>query len=209
MTEEEQRLMEQGANPGSPEGAPGHAMLTRMNREHAPLRAFAFSHMKLADKERILDVGCGGGATIAELLALAPRSEIDGIDYMEASVEETGRLNRDELGRRLTVQRGDVQHLPYADGTFDLVTAVETVYFWPDVTAALAGIRRTLKPGGELAVICEGCDPDNNQWPKIPGTFRIYRPGELVQYMFEAGFDEVHFYHGEAQMILVLGVKNK
>src|SRR5262249_39453121 len=44
---------------------------------------------------------------------------------------------------------------PFPDGTFDLVTAVETQYFWPDLIGDTKEIRRVLKPGGTFVVIAE------------------------------------------------------
>jgi SAM-dependent methyltransferase len=48
-----------------------------------------------------------------------------------------------------------VTNLPFRDATFDLVTAVETHYYWPDLHADMQEIRRVLRPGGALAVIVE------------------------------------------------------
>lgn len=52
----------------------------------------------------------------------------------------------------------DVGALPYGDGAFDLVTAFETVYFWPDLEKAFQEILRTLKPGGRFLLVCETDD---------------------------------------------------
>jgi SAM-dependent methyltransferase len=45
--------------------------------------------------------------------------------------------------------------LPFADRTFDIVTAVETHYYWPDLPANVREILRVLKPGGEFVLIAE------------------------------------------------------
>lgn len=42
-----------------------------------------------------------------------------------------------------------------SDGTFDILTAVETHYYWPDLPANVRGILRVLKPGGTFALIAE------------------------------------------------------
>jgi len=46
-----------------------------------------------------------------------------------------------------------VSQLPFPDDKFDLVTAVETHYYWPDLVADLQEIRRVLKPGGEIVLV--------------------------------------------------------
>ena len=43
--------------------------------------------------------------------------------------------------------------MPFPDATFDCVTAVESYYFWPDIAADLAEIRRVMKPNGQLVII--------------------------------------------------------
>jgi len=51
---------------------------------------------------------------------------------------------------RVEILRASVESLPFSDDMFDLVTAVETYYFWPDLVENLKEIRRVLKPGGAL-----------------------------------------------------------
>src|SRR5207245_139645 len=56
---------------------------------------------------------------------------------------------------RVDVQQATVSKLPFANATFDLVTAVETHYYWPNLVADLQEIRRVMKPGARLALIAE------------------------------------------------------
>src|SRR5262249_21321757 len=51
--------------------------------------------------------------------------------------------------------QASVSHLPFPDATFDVVTAVETHYYWPDFAGDLREVRRVLKPGGQVAIIAE------------------------------------------------------
>jgi ubiquinone/menaquinone biosynthesis C-methylase UbiE len=56
---------------------------------------------------------------------------------------------------RVQFHHASVSELPFADNQFDLVTAVETQYYWPDLPNDMREILRVLKPGGRLAVIAE------------------------------------------------------
>ncbi|MGI6011846.1 MAG: class I SAM-dependent methyltransferase [Ruminococcus sp.] len=194
-------------NPARPAGKSGEKMLERMNKSHGPLRDFALPLLPWRPSMRILDVGCGGGAAIAEMMKMSPDSIIDGVDYSEVSVRQSEELNREYLGKRCSIRQADVVGLPFPDKTYDLVTAVETVYFWPDVASAFEEIRRVLKPSGIFAVINEGSDPEKCHWPPVDGFMRIYRPEELEMLMRKAGFRETKVVHGEGQSICVTGVK--
>ena len=182
-------------------------MLKRMNVSHEPLRSFGLPLIPWREGMRILDVGCGGGATIAEMLKLSEGSIIDGIDYSEVSVEQSRVLNKEYIGTRCSISQADVTELPFEDNTFDLVTAVETVYFWPEIEKAFAEIRRVLKPGGMFVILNEGSDPDRIDWPEIDSFMVIYRPQELEDLVKKSGFDNIQLHHGQDQLICLICCK--
>ncbi|HJB28080.1 MAG TPA: class I SAM-dependent methyltransferase [Candidatus Blautia faecavium] len=194
-------------NPARPEGKSGEKMLERMNRSHGPLRDFGLPLLSWRPDMRILDVGCGGGATIAEMLNLSADSVIDGIDYSQVSVRQSEELNKKDLGSRCNICQADVAKLPFAEDTYDLVTAVETVYFWPDIDGAFKEIFRVLKHQGVFAILNEGSDPEQCDWPPVDGFMRIYRPEELEELLKKAGFQAIKTSHGPGQMICVTGMK--
>ena len=104
----------------------------------------------------ILDVGCGGGRTVQKLASLAPEGTVIGLDYSPASVAVSRETNAKEIeAGRVRIEQGSVAALPFPDGAFDIVTAVETHYYWPDLEANLREILRVLKPGGTVALIAE------------------------------------------------------
>ena len=139
-----------------PSGRMGRAVVTRMNFSHAALTDWGLEHVRIEPSFTILDVGCGGGRTIREMAARATAGRVLGVDYSEASVEASREANHDAVADgRVEVQQGSVSRLPFADAMFDLVTAVETHYYWPDLANDAREILRVLKPGGTLLVIAE------------------------------------------------------
>ena len=139
-----------------PRGWLGRITLRNMNRGHAELTAWGLKHISVQSWDTILDVGCGGGVTVARLAAMAPEGKVCGIDYSVESVAASRKANyaRIALGQ-VEILLGSVSHLPFPDRTFDLVTAVETHYFWPDLAADMGEILRVLKPGGTFLLIAE------------------------------------------------------
>ena len=60
----------------------------------------------------------------------------------------------------MEVLEGNVQSLPFEDNTFDIVTAFETVYFWPDIEKCFGEVKRVLKPGGTFLIGMESNGSD-------------------------------------------------
>lgn len=134
----------------------GRLFLWVMNLQHSQVTNWGLQHLQLDKSFTILDVGCGGGRTIQKLAAIASEGKVHGIDYSADSVAVARSVNRELIkSRRVDIQQGSVSQLPFPDGTFDIVTAVETHYYWPNLTADMREILRVLKPGGRLVIIAE------------------------------------------------------
>jgi ubiquinone/menaquinone biosynthesis C-methylase UbiE len=104
----------------------------------------------------ILDVGCGGGSAVNKLAAMAPQGRIVGLDYSAASVAVARDKNAREIeAGRVQIEQGSVASLPFPDCTFDVVTGIETHYYWPDLPSNVQEIKRVLKPGGSFVLIAE------------------------------------------------------
>lgn len=139
-----------------PSGLFGRLVLWEMNRHHSKLTDWALSHVKIKKTDTVLDVGCGGGRTISKLAEMASDGRIHGIDYSEESVTASHRYNTRwiDIGR-VSVRQGTVSQLAFDDNTFDLVTAIETHLFWPDLPTDVLEIQRVLRPGGRLLIAAE------------------------------------------------------
>src|SRR5262245_8287655 len=139
-----------------PSGLIGRLNLWLMNRRHSKLTDWGLQHISIASSDTILDVGCGGGRTLRKLAAIAREGKVYGVDHSEASVQACRRTNRHAIQTgHVEVRQGSVSQLPFADNMFDLVTAVETHFYWPDLPADLREVLRVLKPGGTLLIIAE------------------------------------------------------
>ncbi|MHB8626104.1 MAG: class I SAM-dependent methyltransferase [Aggregatilineales bacterium] len=97
--------------------------------------------------ERVLDVGTGPGLYFEPLLARIPHGQLIGGDL---SLGMARRAAEHRLAAQIGIFNGDVQTLPFADETFDAALANHMLYHVPDVDAAVAELRRVLKPDGVL-----------------------------------------------------------
>ena len=135
---------------------PGWIFLGIMNMRHASVTRWGLGHVLIEPSFTILDVGCGGGKTIATLADLASSGRVFGVDYAATSVAVARRVNAAAIvSGRVDIQQASVSRLPFPDSTFDLISAIETHYYWPDPVNDLHEILRVLKPGGRLVVIAE------------------------------------------------------
>ena len=139
-----------------PSGWIGRLNLWRMNLGHRRLTDWGLKHMSVQPRHTVLDVGCGGGRTVARLAGLATDGKTYGVDYSDVSVAASTRTNRRAIrAGRVEITRASVSQLPFPDEMFDLVMAAETHYYWPDLAADLREVLRVLKPGRTLAVVAE------------------------------------------------------
>jgi SAM-dependent methyltransferase len=116
---------------------------------------------------------------------------------------ETGRVH---------IQEASASDLPFADGTFDLVTAIETHFWWQDLNGGMREAYRVLKPGGQMAVIAEFYNGGRHakyagrlaQWT----TMAILDTEQHRSMFVEASFAEVQVDEERSRgWICVLGVK--
>ncbi len=182
-------------NTRKPVGFGGKLMVRGMNSgSHAKLAEWGLSHIIIAEDARILDAGCGGGANVARLLTQAPAGHVTGLDYSEVSVAESGKVNQKAIASgRCEIMQGDVSTLPFAEETFDLVTAFETVYFWPDLGKTFQGIFHVLKTGGTFFICNEsnGHDKEAVKFSKIIDGMKLYDADQLKKLLTQAGFRDI------------------
>lgn len=147
----------------------GRFFLWIMNMSHSSLTDWGLKHVQVEEGFTILDVGCGGGRTIAKLAALATKGVVYGVDYAKGSVAASRARNAQLIhAGRVEIKQASVAELPFLENTFDLVTAVETQYYWADLVKNMQEILRVLKPGGTLLVIAESYKKgayNALQWP--------------------------------------------
>lgn len=155
-------------NARKPVGELGHQILDRMNRSHEEMAKWGVSHFKINPDSKILDIGCGGGRNIERFSKqINENGRVVGIDYSEVSVEKSAALNRKAIeGGTVNVLQCSVSEMPFYDETFDIATAFETVYFWPDFINDLREVNRVLKNGGMIFMCNEA----------------VYREGEMEKY---------------------------
>ncbi len=204
------KLMDQCRKPTGPVG---RFLLWSMNRSHSPLTDWALEPLSIERQFTILDVGCGGGRTIRKLANIATLGKVYGIDHSEESVAAARRTNKNSVKTgRVEIGRGSVSHLPFSTDMFDLVTAVETHYFWPDLPGDMREILRVLKPAGKLIIIAEaykgGEDDDRLQKLADLANLAFLTASEHRELFSNAGYSGIEIIENqEKRWICAVGRK--
>jgi SAM-dependent methyltransferase len=103
---------------------------------------------RLRGDEAVLDGGCGNGAYLAELRGRGHRGRVVGVD-LSAGMAAAARIHAPTLV-------GDITALPFADGSFAVGLAMHMLYHVPSIPAAVAELRRVIRPGGTLLAATNG-----------------------------------------------------
>ncbi|MBE9180668.1 methyltransferase domain-containing protein [Oculatella sp. LEGE 06141] len=161
----------------------------------------AWIRQSLIDKlrgqpQRILDLGCGTGSTTLLLKQAFPNAEVVGVDlspYMLVVADEKAR----QAGCTIQFQQANAEQTPFADASFDLVTASLLFHETPpDVSRAiLRECFRLLKVGGEVAIL-DGSQATLRQTTWLTEIFEepyinAYAAGSVDDWMERAGFGKV------------------
>jgi ubiquinone/menaquinone biosynthesis C-methylase UbiE len=182
-----------------PKGFIGRLFVKGMNITHHKRTDWGLQHIKVEEDFTILDIGCGGGRTICKLASMAPKGKVYGVDISEDSVEVARNYNKKLVNEgKVDIRHSGVSKLPFDDDFFDLVTAVETHIYWPDLEADLGEALRTIKPDGSLILIGgeyigSRFDDRNRNWATKIGM-SLHTLEELKSIMTNAGFKDVEVF---------------
>lgn len=181
-----------------PSGPLGRLVLRLMNVSHSKVTDWGLSHFAIPAHAIVLDVGCGGGRTVSKLAALVPKGKVYGVDHSPQAVATAKKLNSSGVSAgRVEIVEGSVGQLPFSNATFDVVTAVETHFWWPDLPHDMREVSRVMKPGGTLIVIAEVYANSNSRtaqlaekYSKVSGM-KMLSVDEHRQMLEDAGFKDI------------------
>ncbi len=128
----------------------------------------------------ILDVGCGTGGNV---VMLNEHGEAYGIDVSQDAVDYCHERGLD------CVELGAADELPFEDGKFDLVTALDVVEHLDDDLGALKEFRRVLRPGGKILIFVPTFMFLWGVQDELSHHRRRYRMPQLTKIVRAAGFE--------------------
>ncbi len=103
----------------------------------------------ISPTSRVLDLGCGSGM-ISEYVSDFTGAHVTGIDYVPFAIQEAHQRTATKSDR-LQFEVMDIARLDFPPETFDVVVAIDTLYFRP-LTESLPRLVKVLKPGGRMGI---------------------------------------------------------
>lgn len=133
-------------------------LLTRLNTwktfgsNKVPLGSWIISHLPEIFKEDIsmLDVGCGTGWLLKDILMRNPAIQFHAIDLSSVMVTETRKRFSNNFDNQII--QGDLLCLPYKKNSFDLITVIHVFHHIEDIKRALKELKRVIKPNGTIFI---------------------------------------------------------
>jgi ubiquinone/menaquinone biosynthesis C-methylase UbiE len=125
--------------------------MARLNRD---MERAAIGALGPADSDRVLTIGFGPGVGLTELLTRLRDGRAVGIDPSPAMVAQARRRNRGDVGAgRLVLAEAAAECIPWPDGSFDGVLAVNSIQLWAPLPDGLREVARVLRPGGAFVAL--------------------------------------------------------
>lgn len=192
--------------------AGGENWVTHDERLDAQLRIFGHAAMEAAGfdaGQRVLDVGCGCGATSLEIAGrVGAQGQVLGVDISKPMLERARARAREAGAANLDFQQLDAQTHAFEAAALDRLFSRFGVMFFSDSVRAFANLRGALRPGGRMAFICWR-PIGENPWmqlpvaalaqviemptpdPEAPGPFAFADPARVERILAEAGFEHI------------------
>ena len=156
-------------------------------------------------RDRVLDIGCGTGKSSRDAARRAGQGWVLGVDLSQRMLDEARRRSADEGLTNVEYLCADAQVHPFEPDSFDLAISVFGAMFFADPIAGFTNIRRSLRPGGRIALLAWQRF-EHNEWlttifdalaagrdlpapaPGEPGPFGLADPEAVTTMLRDAGF---------------------
>jgi ubiquinone/menaquinone biosynthesis C-methylase UbiE len=183
-------------------GAVTGLLLSFKNRERS---LWVIPLLGLRATDRVLEIGYGPGMDIRRVAVLARDGFVAGIDQSDVMLRQASRRNAAAIRKgRVDLRVGHASALPYPDGSFDVVFAINVAQFWKDPAHTAAGIHRVLKPGGRIGLAVQPRNKDATEQTATETGIKLQAA------LRQAGFQQIRVERKlikPVSTVCVLGVK--
>jgi ubiquinone/menaquinone biosynthesis C-methylase UbiE len=186
-----------------PVGLIGRLIGAIMAYETATINKHAVDLLALRPSDRVLEIGFGHGRTVERIASVVTQGHVAGLDVSQTMTRSAIRRNHKAvIEGRVDLRTGTCASMPYADGQFDKVLTVHTIYFWNEPQECLREIRRIMRAGARLVLGCTGSGAScTTRFPAA--VYRFYDDGQIRWMLASEGF-AIHELKRVGEAILVI-----
>lgn len=136
---------------GHPTGQFGRSILHFLNWANAPMNRLTLACLNPTDKDRVLEIGFGGGNLIKQLTRIGLPDQFTGLELSTEALRLCQKQYRLLISQgRVNLHTADTNTLPFQTNQFNKICSVNALYFWPQPSDILQECRRVLSPQGTL-----------------------------------------------------------
>ena len=187
-----------------------------------PLGERVIQGLDLKEETKILDIGCGCGATTLEIAKLVNQGEVIGVDISEPMLERATQTASDMALTNISYQVKDVQVDEMPNKYFDIAFSRFGVMFFEDPFEAFNNINHSLKDNGQLSFVCWQ-HASLNPWqslsiqvikefldlpappPKSPGPFAFEDKSYIEEILNASGFRDIEIKDNQEDIVMFSG----
>ncbi len=187
-----------------------------------PLGERVIQGLDLKEETKILDIGCGCGATTLEIAKIVNQGEVIGVDISEPMLERATQTASDMALTNISYQVKDVQVDEMPNKYFDIAFSRFGVMFFEDPFEAFNNINHSLKDDGQLSFVCWQ-HASLNPWqslsiqvikefldlpapaPKSPGPFAFEDKSYINEILTESGFRDIEIKDNQEDIVMFSG----
>ncbi|RDI38027.1 class I SAM-dependent methyltransferase [Falsibacillus pallidus] len=176
----------------SPRGILGLFVGEKMVLQHRRETLWTINLLKLKKEERVLEIGCGAGYAMENILAQPNVQFVVGLDISK-SILRSARIRNRRAIREGTAKLllGSVSDIPLDNELFTRVFSIHSIYFWDITPETISEIYRVLKPNGTVTItLCNG--KNGETWTGIQNMLEE----KLIPLMLQMGFKDIKILKG-------------
>ncbi|MDO8511440.1 MAG: class I SAM-dependent methyltransferase [Nanoarchaeota archaeon] len=170
------------------------------------MRKFYQPVLKMIDRGKVLDVSCGTGEFLRELVK-KKKNILYGIDLSSQMITKARR----KLVNQAKLKKADVHQLPFTDNSFDYVVSTESFHHYYDQSRAIAEMKRVAKKGGKVIVVDINffLRPIHRLFEKLePGCVKVNSRKEIRNLFQQSGLRDIIQRRSFIFSVLTRGVKS-
>ncbi|GHU33153.1 SAM-dependent methyltransferase [Spirochaetia bacterium] len=184
----------------NPHGFIGKIMLKIMNNAHRDIFYTVLKRIEIKNNYKLLDLDCGGGKFINIISKKYNDIKLYGIDISEESIVIAKNNNKNDIKNgKMEIIKADIIKMPFENNYFDIITAIQTHYYWKNIKNSIEEIYRILKYNETFIMAAE--------LYKINYHMDKYKTKEeIIKLFIRTGFKKIE-YKEDGKYMNIKGIK--